>query len=171
MLNRLLRTFYNYLMTLSSIIFLFFVLYKHFLICYTYKKKKKGELGKLMINERIRILRKNELKMTQQDFANKIEISRSNLGNIETGEVTVTDRTISSICRVFNVNEKWLRTGEGEMFNKVSKELEISKFANEILCDENDSFRKKVVKLLAKMDEKDWTYLENLAKKLLEEKD
>ena len=71
------------------------------------------------INERIRHLRKNELKMTQNIFASKIDISRSNLGNIETGEVSVTERVIASICREFNVNEVWLRNGTGEEFSEV----------------------------------------------------
>ena len=72
------------------------------------------------INERIRYLRKNELKMSQDDFSTKIDISRSNLGNIEIGRIAVTDRVISSICREYNVNEEWLRNGTGDMFVKVS---------------------------------------------------
>lgn len=72
------------------------------------------------INERIRHLRKNELNMTQNSFASNIDISRSNLGNIETGEVSVTERVIASICREFNVNEEWLRNGGGEIFLEVT---------------------------------------------------
>lgn len=72
------------------------------------------------IGERIRHLRKNELKMTQDDFASKIDISRSNIGNIEIGRIAVTERVVSSICREFNVNEEWLRTGKGEMFVQVT---------------------------------------------------
>lgn len=72
------------------------------------------------IGERIRHLRKNELKMTQDDFASKIDISRSNIGNIEIGRIAVTERIISSICREFSVNEEWLRNGTGEPFIKVT---------------------------------------------------
>ena len=53
------------------------------------------------------------MKFTQQEFASEIDISRSNLGNIETGEVAVTERVITSICRAFGINETWIRTGEG----------------------------------------------------------
>ena len=42
--------------------------------------------------ERIRYFRKDVLNMTQADFANKVKISRSNLGNVETGRISVTDR-------------------------------------------------------------------------------
>lgn len=65
------------------------------------------------INERIRFLRKDVLHYTQQKFSSEINISRSNLGNIETGEVAVTERVIASICREFGANEDWLRTGHG----------------------------------------------------------
>lgn len=72
------------------------------------------------IGERIRHLRKNELKMTQDDFASKIDISRSNIGNIEIGRIAVTERIISSICREFSVDEEWLRNGTGEPFIQVT---------------------------------------------------
>lgn len=72
------------------------------------------------IGERIRHLRKNELKITQDDFASKIDISRSNIGNIEIGRIAVTERIISSICREFSVSEEWLRNGTGEPFIQVA---------------------------------------------------
>lgn len=65
------------------------------------------------INERLKSLRKNHLHMTQEEFASSIKISRSNLGSIEIGRITLTDRVISDICEKHNVNENWLRTGEG----------------------------------------------------------
>lgn len=107
--------------------------------------------------------------MTQQDFAGKIEISRSNLGNIETGEVTVTDRTISSICRMFNVNENWLRTGEGEMFVELSKEDQLMQWATDVLKDRNDSFRKRFVTALSSLGEEEWELIEKFSLKLLNE--
>ena len=68
----------------------------------------------MTINERIRYLRKDILDLTQQKFSSELKISRSNMGNIETGAVAVTDRIISDICSCFNISEHWLRTGEGE---------------------------------------------------------
>lgn len=70
------------------------------------------------INERIRFLRKDVLHYTQQKFSSEINISRSNLGNIETGEVAVTERVIASICREFGANEDWLRTGHGDPWSR-----------------------------------------------------
>lgn len=65
------------------------------------------------ISEKIRHLRK-KLKLSQEEFSAKINISRSNLGNIETGNVGVTPRVISDICSAFNVSRDWLTS---ETFN------------------------------------------------------
>ncbi len=65
--------------------------------------------------ERIRYFRKKIIKITQEEFSKKINISRSNLGNIEVGNVSVTDRVIADICSTFSVSEIWLRTGKGEI--------------------------------------------------------
>ena len=75
------------------------------------------------IVERIKWLRKNKLKLTQQEFASQIKVSRSNYGNIETGQIRITDRVISDICDAFHISESWLRTGEGEMFVQTKEDL------------------------------------------------
>lgn len=67
------------------------------------------------MKNRIKNLRK-ELNLTQQEFADKIGISRGNIGAYEVGKNVPSDAVISLICREFNVREEWLRTGEGEMF-------------------------------------------------------
>ena len=67
------------------------------------------------MNERLAELRRH-LGLTQAKFAEQINISQPQLGKIEKGQRVLTKRTISDICREFNVNEDWLRTGSGEMF-------------------------------------------------------
>ena len=67
------------------------------------------------MKERIKKIRK-ELDMTQQQFADIIGVKRNSYANYETGRNTPIDAVIKSICREFNVNEEWLRTGNGEMF-------------------------------------------------------
>lgn len=67
------------------------------------------------MKNRIKNLRK-ELNLTQQEFADKIGISRGNIGAYEVGKNIPSDAVISLICREFDVREEWLRTGEGEMF-------------------------------------------------------
>ena len=61
--------------------------------------------------ERIRRLRKKILNMTLEEFSSKINISRSNLGNIETGRIRLTERVILDICRAFGVRQDWISNG------------------------------------------------------------
>lgn len=65
------------------------------------------------MNERIKKLRK-VLELNQTDFGNKIGIRQGSVAAYESGARTPIDAVIVSICREFNVNEDWLRTGDGE---------------------------------------------------------
>lgn len=71
------------------------------------------------MNERILQLRKT-LKLTQEEFSKALGIKRSTLSGFENKTAIVTDRTVISICNVFNVSEDWLRHGKGDMFVKVN---------------------------------------------------
>ena len=74
------------------------------------------EKNDIEINERIRTLRK-ALKLKQADFGKQIGLTHTSLSMIERGTNALTDKNIRLICTTFNVNEKWLRTGNGNMFN------------------------------------------------------
>jgi transcriptional regulator with XRE-family HTH domain len=63
----------------------------------------------------LKTLRKS-LGLTQKEFAEKTGFSQSALSMIEAGQWPLTEKNIRLICVMFNVNERWLRTGEGEMF-------------------------------------------------------
>ena len=67
------------------------------------------------MNERIRELIK-ALNMKQAEFAKRIGVSRPFVSELCSGNKKPSDRTVADICREFNVNEQWLRTGEGDMF-------------------------------------------------------
>jgi transcriptional regulator with XRE-family HTH domain len=69
------------------------------------------------MKERLKQLRK-VLKLTQQEFADRISVTRSAIASYETGANQPIDVVVSAICREYNVNEQWLKTGEGEMFNQ-----------------------------------------------------
>ena len=120
----------------------------------------------MSINERIRYLRKEVMHLTQQEFSSVIKLSRSNLGNIETGEVSVTDRVISSICNEFGINEAWLRNGVGEPVLSRTGEQLIADFAGDLI-KEGDTFRRRLVEGLAKLDKEECEILEGIAAKLL----
>lgn len=85
------------------------------------------------MNNRIKFLRKS-LNLTQQEFADKLNIKRGSVSNYEIGRNQPIDAVISLICREFNVNENWLRSGEGEMFLPVEDEVGevVSKLVDEL---------------------------------------
>lgn len=120
------------------------------------------------MNERIRLLRKH-LGLTADAFGEAIGIVRSAVSNIESGRRQPTNQLITSICREFNVNEGWLRTGEGEMFNEMDREEQIAYYLGDIFSDPGDTFKKRLVAALAAMDESEWAAVEAFARKLVEQ--
>lgn len=121
------------------------------------------------IYERIRFLRKDILKKTQEEFASSINISRSNLGNIETGKVSVTNRVITDICNAFNVNEVWLRTGDGEEENIFADIDEDDRFNINLakLSTTENEFIKNGVNMLAETDPEKLKIIEEFMKSWL----
>lgn len=75
------------------------------------------------MNERIKELRR-ALKISQEKFGGRIKISGASVSKIESGENNPSEQTVSLILSEFNVSEKWLRNGEGDMFNPSSSEAE-----------------------------------------------
>ena len=122
------------------------------------------------MNERLKKLRKT-LDLTQQEFANKIGIARGNIGAYEVGKNAPSDAVISLICKQFNVEENWLRTGEGEMFIKQTRDEQIASFIGTIQSNEDDSFKKRFVSMLSALDESDWEVLEKMVLMIHEKKD
>lgn len=118
------------------------------------------------MNERIRALIK-ALKIKQSKFAQRIGISRPFVSELCSGAKNPSDRTIADICREFNVNEHWLRTGEGEMFSTLSREEEITKFAMEVIRDPASEFQRRLVSVLARLTPEQWKLMEQMAHQLL----
>lgn len=67
------------------------------------------------MNERIKQIRK-EKKLSQSEFGKNINLSQNHISSIEKGVRSITDRIINDICKIYNVNENWLRTGEGNIY-------------------------------------------------------
>lgn len=119
------------------------------------------------MEQQLKKLRK-ELGFTQEEFAARIGIKRAAISNYEIGRNEPIDAVVALICREFDVNEEWLRTGEGEMFTQMSRTDEISAFVGSILKGEPD-FRQKFISVLARMTPDEWQLLEKKVLELLEE--
>lgn len=122
------------------------------------------------LNKRISYLIE-QLGIKKTTFADRLNVSQPYISQLCAGTSNPSDRTISDICREFNVNEEWLRTGQGEMFKPLSRSETIAGFAGELLKTEEDSFKRRLIELLAELDDTEWEMLERLAKKLTEKMD
>lgn len=115
---------------------------------------------------------RDTLNLSRDEFAKRVNVSRSYVWMIENGERVPSDRTISDICREYNVNEKWLRSGEGEMFKELSDDAEMSFLFSRILNpDDNNEIaqlKRALIREILTTDEAAWPYilefLKNLAK-------
>lgn len=120
------------------------------------------------MNERIRKLRKI-LDMTQQEFSNRLGVARNNIAGYETGKRSPSNAVISLICREFNVNEDWLRTGEGgddNIFTKVSEDDEYSISLGKLTIEEN-RFVRNAINYLANTEPEKLKIIEEFMKSCL----
>lgn len=121
------------------------------------------------VKERIKTLRK-ELGLSQDAFAEKLGLTKNYISLVENGNRNLSEQSIKVLCSTLDVNEEWLRTGSGKMFKSRTREQEIGAFVNEVMELNDDSFQKKLISALARLEPKDWECLETIAKKLLDEK-
>lgn len=115
------------------------------------------------MNERIKDLRKS-LGLTQLKFGEQVGVKANTIGNYEIGLRTPSDAVIRAICREFNVNENWLRTGDGEMFNPQDEKL--AAFVGSLVADDSEPFKRRMVELLADLTPEEWKLLEKMAERL-----
>jgi transcriptional regulator with XRE-family HTH domain len=121
------------------------------------------------MKERMKAIR-NSQNMTQQEFADVLKIKRNTIAKYETGRGEPIDAVIALICREFRVNEKWLRTGEGEMFVTQSRDEVIAEYLTKVAFGgETTAFQRSLISVMARMSVEEWELLEAKARELLEE--
>ncbi|HIT42616.1 MAG TPA: helix-turn-helix transcriptional regulator [Candidatus Caccovicinus merdipullorum] len=104
------------------------------------------------MNERIKELRKT-LGLNQTEFGNRIGIKQGSVAAYESGARVPIDAVVLSICREFNVNESWLRTGEGEMFIQVPEEDETAALVYSLLGPEKNEFYTIILEIIRSYQE------------------
>lgn len=94
-------------------------------------------------NERIRIVRKDH-ELTMEEFGKRLGVAKNTISQIESGKNSVTNQMRVAICKEFNVNETWLRTGDesGGKYLQKTVEDEITDLFTDIMnSPENDDIR------------------------------
>lgn len=107
-----------------------------------------------------------KLDLKKVEFAEIIKIDQSLISKIISGKRMPSNRTISDICREFDVNEEWLKTGKGSMFVDRTKDEELAYLVGKLLSNEEDSFKKRLIAALLKLDETEWKTVEKIAEEI-----
>ena len=118
--------------------------------------------------ERVKELRKT-LGLTLEKFGEPLGVTKVAISNIENDNRNMTEQMTKAICREYNVSEEWLRNGTGEMFVPVTRDEEIEIFIGNVLKDEPDNFKKRLISVLAKLSKHEWEVLEEKARWLVQE--
>lgn len=108
--------------------------------------------------------------LTKTAFAERLNVSQSFVSRLAVGASVPSDRTIADICREFNVNEHWLRTGEGEMFSTLSREEEITRFAMEVVRDPASEFQRQLISTMARLEPAQWKLMEQMLDELIRQR-
>lgn len=120
------------------------------------------------MNARIKAIRKT-VGLNQTEFGARIGVKQTTIAGYETGASTPMDAVISSICREFNVDERWLRTGEGEMFRARDRMDELMESVGRFFANETDEFRLRFAKMVFNWSDAEWEALYHYAQQLLSE--
>lgn len=110
------------------------------------------------MNERVKELR-SMLNLSTEKFGSRVGVTRSAISRIENGVVNVTEQMVKSICREFNVNEEWLRSGTGNMFNELSQDEELAYIVGKAIPQAPDFMKDTFIalgKLSQEFTPQDW---------------
>lgn len=115
-----------------------------------------------MLKDRFKELRES-LSLTQQKFADRLDISRNFVAQIEMGNKIPSERTIKDICREFKVNYDWLVNGTGDMFRDDDSDAQA--IVDSVMTGDNDFAKKTLVKF-ARLSEDRWRQIQEILSEL-----
>lgn len=106
------------------------------------------------IGDRLKAIR-NELGITQQEFADGLGIQRGTVANYEIGKNKPIAAIIKMICEKYNINKKWLETGEGDMFADLTRDEEIARFVAKATSGRDENIQRRLLALLSSMTDEE----------------
>ncbi len=115
------------------------------------------------MNGRIKEIR-NDANLSQEEFAKRLNISRGQVACYETGRRSLSNRTILDICDKFDINEEWLRVGEGPKKREKTEFDELAYMMGALFAEDNQ-FKMKIIKAMLSLEDEDWYFIEKLINK------
>ena len=113
-------------------------------------------------NERVHKIRKS-LDFTLERFGKPLGVSKTAISNIENGNRNLTEQMKRSICREYHVNPAYLEQGIGDMFIEMTTDTVILEWTAKVMKDQPESFRTRLVAVMATWTEEDWAWIEKQA--------
>lgn len=117
------------------------------------------------MNERIKQVRQTA-GLTQSAFAAALGLSRNYIAMMEIGQRDPSDRTIADICRVYNVDEVWLRTGVGKPFAEKSRRDAIDAYLSELSDGRRSDLEQLLIEFMAETTVEEWKELSAVFRRL-----
>ena len=121
------------------------------------------------IGERIKAVRKH-FNLTQAEFGERIGVKGNTIATYEIGRNAPVDAIFSLLCREYGVNEIWLRSGEGDMFQAMNEDEELADYLGDVMHDEHESFLRRLTLEMKNWTPEMWQMIEEIYKRLATEK-
>ena len=115
------------------------------------------------MNTRIKEIR-SDANLSQEEFAKRLNISRGQVACYETGRRGLSNRTILDICDKFDINEEWLRCGEGPKKREKTEFDELAYMMGALFAEDNQ-FKMKIIKAMLSLEDEECYFIEKLINK------
>ena len=123
------------------------------------------------INMRIALIIDTKCNGNKSAFARAVGITPAYAAQLYASQREPSDRTIRDICRVFGVNEIWLRTGAGDPFTPLSRSEELAAIFERM--EVGDDAKSRLIRAMARMPDEAFPsfvkFVEQLYKNFTEE--
>lgn len=119
------------------------------------------------LNYRIREIRKDN-NLTQTEFGERIGVKGNTVTGYEKENRIPSDAIILSICREFNVNEEWLRTGQGEKYLRLSRKETVAAYVGKILGGKVTPLEETLIEFMAETSPQEWEELARIINRFTE---
>lgn len=121
-------------------------------------------------SDRIDRLIQDKTGGNKSKFARQLNVTPAYISKLcKDKENIPSDRTIADICREFNVNDDWLRTGRGDPYIQLSRDEELAQFFGDVMKGEDPDFRRRLLSVMSRLTTDEWALLEQMAWKLVDE--
>lgn len=121
------------------------------------------------MKDRIKALRK-AAGLTQSEFGERIGVKGNTITTYETGARIPSEAVIRAICREFHASEDWLRDGKEPMYTEAARDQQIMDFVADAMRGESDNFKRRLISVLARLDESEWAILEKRLREIIGDK-